>query len=851
LQVKIVSTATWKVPLLAGVAAWASLMGAAQAQDAARVADAPLEVEVVDVATAAASARNATDADAAVDADGAAREDLEQQANAAYEAQDWAGARRLIDQAIAVDPRQARLYRLKAYIAAATEDNAGVLAAAAQALQVDPTDAESLQLQGTAKAKGGDTAGALADYAAALQAGGHASSLFRNYLFLLNQQHDNARMLEVFAAYEQAYRDDPEGTGQQADIQFHAAQAYHHLGQPRRALELLDQAIAQSPQVAGYYGNRALAQHALGRSSQSLADDGQAMRLAPSEPLYPYNRGVTRLDMGDAAGALQDFKAALALGKDDADTWLNIGVVEERLGRTREALAAYDRALAKDPGNPRVLTNRLSLQGKGGKGDSAAVTAQAGTLPAENQAQLLFNQGQAQSRAGQWQAAADLFAQAVRRDPGLDTAWLNLGVAQARLGQHQRALDTFNDYLQRAPLKTIGLLNRANVLHELGDDAAAEKDLLRAVQLEPGNLDIQQRLAFHYSRTGQTDTARRYYAQLVTLPGNLSPDAFINYAAMLLQLGDSREAAVVAGNGVARFPDNYGLRLNQANALGDSGQHALAVDAYRAAMRLQPKRLDAHFNLGNLYLQQLKQPRKAVQEYRTALTLPSAPDLDAAGQREQRMSIHLNLASALTDSGDAAGARAALQAAIEESPEDYRPWFNRAAMALSAGDPAAATPDFEAAWVRLDALQRAQPARAQPDPELLEHAGYLLFHLGRTGEAASRMQQLLQAQPDNIEAQRNYGFMLLDLGRPQDARQLFEQAFTREPDEVDGWLGVLACAMLDSDPAQLARLKRQFEQRFAKRYVLSAGLPEQLMSSEGYWYSDRFLQLWRQLLVAG
>ncbi|MGV6494057.1 tetratricopeptide repeat protein [Stenotrophomonas rhizophila] len=839
------------MPLLAGVAAWASLMGAAQAQDAARVADAPVDVEVVDVATAAASARDATDADAAVDADGASPEDLEQQANAAYEAQDWAGARRLIDQAIAVDPRQARLYRLKAYIAAATEDNAGVLAAAAQALQVDPTDAESLQLQGTAKAKGGDTAGALADYAAALQAGGHASSLFRNYLFLLNQQHDNARMLEVFAAYEQAYRDDPEGTGQQADIQFHAAQAYHHLGQPRRALELLDQAIAQSPQVAGYYGNRALAQHALGRSSQSLADDGQAMRLAPSEPLYPYNRGVTRLDMGDAAGALQDFKAALALGKDDADTWLNIGVVEERLGRTREALAAYDRALAKDPGNPRVLTNRLSLQGKGGKGDSAAVAAQAGTLPAENQAQLLFNQGQAQSRAGQWQAAADLFAQAVRRDPGLDTAWLNLGVAQARLGQHQRALDTFNDYLQRAPLKTIGLLNRANVLHELGDDAAAEKDLLRAVQLEPGNLDIQQRLAFHYSRTGQTDTARRYYAQLVTLPGNLSPDAFINYAAMLLQLGDSREAAVVAGNGVARFPDNYGLRLNQANALGDSGQHALAVDAYRAAMRLQPKRLDAHFNLGNLYLQQLKQPRKAVQEYRTALTLPSAPDLDAAGQREQRMSIHLNLASALTDSGDAAGARAALQAAIKESPEDYRPWFNRAAMALSAGDPAAATPDFEAAWVRLDALQRAQPARAQPDPELLEHAGYLLFHLGRTGEAASRMQQLLQAQPDNIEAQRNYGFMLLDLGRPQDARQLFEQAFTREPDEVDGWLGVLACAMLDSDPAQLARLKRQFEQRFARRYVLSAGLPEQLMRSEGYWYSDRFLQLWRQLLVAG
>ncbi|MNN82667.1 hypothetical protein D3C81_1996230 [compost metagenome] len=67
---------------------------------------------------------------------------------------------------------------------------------------------------------------------------------------------------------------------------------------------------------------------------------------------------------------------------------------------------------------------------------------------------------------------------------------------------------------------------------------------------------------------------------------------------------------------------------------------------------------------------------------------------------------------------------------------------------------------------------------------------------------------------------------------------------------MDGWLGLLACAMLDSDPARLARLKRQFEQRFDGRYRLNDALPTQLMRNEGYWYSDRFLSLWRQLLAA-
>ena len=66
---------------------------------------------------------------------------------------------------------------------------------------------------------------------------------------------------------------------------------------------------------------------------------------------------------------------------------------------------------------------------------------------------------------------------------------------------------------------------------------------------------------------------------------------------------------------------------------------------------------------------------------------------------------------------------------------------------------------------------------------------------------------------------------------------------------TDGWLGMLVCVMLTDDPGRLARLKSQFDKRFATRHALDDGLPQRLQG-QGYWYSPRFKQLWTTAMAS-
>lgn len=778
-------------------------------------------------------------AKAASVANGSPASTLYEQAYAAYESEDWKRAERLIGQAIALDPQQPEYYRLQGYSAAQRKDYPEVLRAAEAALALSDLDAEAYRMRGDTYYFLGDRERAILDYRRAVSLDYRESGLYRNYMNTLNELREYDELLEAYATFQQRHDVDPEGLPLQSDLPFYASLAYYARQDYPRTIELLTQAIALSPDFDGYYGNRAVAYGDMKQYSLALADYANALRLAPKDPVHPYNRGETWLQMGEYQKALDDFSKARSLGKDDTDLWLNLGAAQQQLGHDRQALNAYDRALKSDPDNALARSNRATLLARMGKTEAAERDhAQAlASLPDANAAALRYNDALARLRAKDWAGAVPLLQEAVRLNPDLEEAWLNLGVSQMRLGNRQAGLDIFNDVLARFPDSTKTLINRGQALDEMGDSTAARRDYLRALEREPANADYMERLARHYARSGDRRNAGTYFERARRIA--VSPDIYINYSAFLLQGGDDRQGLVVAREGAHKFPADYRLLVNLGNALAQAGDWKEGIATYRRAIALQPRSLDAYYNLGNLYAFGLNQPENGAEWYRRALSREVDPELEAAQQREQRVSLRLNLATALDLAGDGAGALAALQEAIDAEPGDYRTYYNRAGFALKAGDQAGAKRDYAAAVERM----RTAAGDADDDPERLENMANALFHLERPDEAVAKLQRLLQQHPQNYSAWRSLGFVLLDLNRPIEAQHAFEQAATGEPDEIDGWLGTLACAALSGEPGRLTRLKSQFGKRYGGRYTLDEGLPQRL-SAHGYWYSAQFGQLW-------
>ena len=77
-------------------------------------------------------------------------------------------------------------------------------------------------------------------------------------------------------------------------------------------------------------------------------------------------------------------------------------------------------------------------------------------------------------------------------------------------------------------------------------------------------------------------------------------DALVNLGALLCDQKRCSEAVLLFDYAIAGGVRSALLHYNHAIVLEDVGEYARAVDAYRAALELEPRMADAHYNLGLL-----------------------------------------------------------------------------------------------------------------------------------------------------------------------------------------------------------------------------------------------------------
>jgi tetratricopeptide (TPR) repeat protein len=285
-----------------------------------------------------------------------------------------------------------------------------------------------------------------------------------------------------------------------------------------------------------------------------------------------------------------------------------------------------------------------------------------------------------------------------------------------------------------------------------------------AINADPGSAELSNALADLYFRVGKThDAEATARALLKDFPDNIAAHKLLGRI-YLRQLSEAQNAVSSASpNG---------------NALDE------AIAEYEKIVTLEPKDVDDHMVLGQLYTVK-HQSDKATEQFKMAQAIE--PDSEA---------VVLNMARLYAENGDVAQA-AKVIAAVPESdrtpkmefalgaaydqlkqPKDAIAAYRRAAD-MDPDDPRTMGA-LAQALLNDDQLDQALDvyndlAKADPDDSgTLIHISEIQRRQGKYEDALATIKKALKKDPDSLEAGYNEGLLLDVLGRYDEAAQTYE-----------------------------------------------------------------------------
>ncbi len=93
------------------------------------------------------------------------------------------------------------------------------------------------------------------------------------------------------------------------------------------------------------------------------------------------------------------------------------------------------------------------------------------------------------------------------------------------------------------------------------------------------------------------------------------------------------------------------------------------------------------------------------------------------------------------------------------------------------------------------------PAAVQVDADSLYRSAVSDRRAGRAAEAAAKLEQVLLARPEDVDARLNLGLALLTLGRLDEAHAELQRVTDRAPGYADAWIGLARIAQRRGDLA--------------------------------------------------
>ncbi len=217
------------------------------------------------------------------------------------------------------------------------------------------------------------------------------------------------------------------------------------LGQKARARELLDAALAATPEHPEHLYLRGMLSAGAGDNVSALADFDAALRLMPGLPPLLFNRALVLYSLESVAEALEDLLTLSRSQPGNADVWINIGIIQLRDNRPAEAIDSLLRAQRLAPDSPVVLrTLGNALRDAGRFGESLPLHRRV-VQATPNDPAALTDFALCLLSAGEAGQAREHYSRALAVDPGDQTALAGLYMTGNELGD-QGSVSQLMDY---------------------------------------------------------------------------------------------------------------------------------------------------------------------------------------------------------------------------------------------------------------------------------------------------------------------------------------------------------------------------------------------------------------------
>jgi tetratricopeptide (TPR) repeat protein len=305
---------------------------------------------------------------------------------------------------------------------------------------------------------------------------------------------------------------------------------------------------------------------------------------------------------GQLAAAAAEYERFLQLVPQSWEVLSNLGVIRAQLGEHDKAVELYRRALAARPApaaRGAIHYNLAVALYKAGRMRDAAAELEAvlKEQPAHPAAPLLL--ADCRLQLGEWRQVIALLDPLLERDPENQAILYMLGTALMRDRQYERGQRVLDRILRRGDSAEAHLV-LAIASREATDDIAAEKELRRALELNPSlptaNAILGEVLVKMGDAPGAAEALRR---ELAINPNHF--DAHLLLALLLRQDSKNDEALAHLTKALALRPGDPGARLQAALVHVAEGRLEAARQVLEPLVAEEPSFSEAHVSLATVY----------------------------------------------------------------------------------------------------------------------------------------------------------------------------------------------------------------------------------------------------------